>query len=161
MRWMFYNAKAFEQTLCGVWLSSAANKAQMFAGSLGKIGTATMCRRAFSVPVSVHPCLPHRARALVVVAYRKVADSRSHSACALPSAPLNPHKQRHACAHPRAGIHTHKYFYMYIHCFVLTLRTRGDMNEYMFPRARRHTSPVTSTLPRSPRSHLTPWEYTA
>ena len=56
MRSMFYNAKAFDQILCGVWLYATANRAQMFTGSAGKIGTATMCHRAFYLPVL--PVLP-------------------------------------------------------------------------------------------------------
>ena len=104
MRWMFYNAKAFDQTLCGVWLSSTASKSQMFTGSPGKIGTATTCRRAFPLPVSVHARLRNRARehsswfCCVEVATMAVA----------PSCVRSPLKRAHENTHAHTNKHTRR-----------------------------------------------------
>merc|ERR1719269_75033 len=49
---MFYQAKAFSQTLCGAWQKSTANKKDMFSGSPGKImcttTTTTTTPKAFA-----------------------------------------------------------------------------------------------------------------
>ena len=107
MRWMFYNAKAFEQTLCGAWLSSTASQSQMFTGSLGKIGTATTCRSAFSPHLC--PCMHvfriGRGIALAMILCRSGGDGRRDVVCPSPLPP--PFRARSGeYTRARAGVQT-------------------------------------------------------